>query len=407
MAARSRRHETFLPQARNPFEDSGFSKEVIAALLANGDQSLVIALKGLQRSIARALHPDVARRSSPEGEELFNSIMSSTGLLLDDMSDTDRRTLGAAFTKKRGATPRSAREKVEYESKDIHDGTLLSQMIDMVVDSGESIASVKEKRLIVRPLDFSLDKPAGHTTTTSYDWYPPVSAMIPVFDVSKEGSVAWTSMRHTSLFYMLKKEHGAKMTQEEYREERDRLSLNFQRTINPVLAKRPLSGNMDTNQVLVDVDLGMMRIYDLEAQAPIATVQLDEALIEFGDGIYTFGAKDEGKSLGVLADGMYLPDKEVSEKNAQTSVLVLGSVDRDFVNLQREAIFDEPQKTRLRLPTKAKTGNEFSHFTIPENMYSHAQKYYSPLVKDRSFVVATDESRQLFILGETILVTNQ
>lgn len=408
MGSRKRRHEAFLPESRNPFEDSGLSKEVVEALIANGDESLVIGLKGLKRTVARAFHPDVTPNATSEGSNVFDRVMRSTGRLVDEMSDSQRLTLGKAYTKRRDGVARSVQEKIEYESKDLHDGTLISQMIDMVADTGESIASAKGKRFLIRPLDFSLNKPENHTTVSGYDWYPPLSAKTPMLDVSRDGSVTWVSMRQVALSYMLKKEQGTKVSTEDYREERDQLSVPFQKLIDPILAERPLSGSVDVNKILVDVQDGRVLIYDSDARQKIAMIEPKESLIRFGEGVYVFGAKNKGRSLGVMEGTMYLRNPVADESTGSNAVdsLILGSVDEEFVNLQRKIIFDKPSDFERGLPARAKNDNEFSQFTVPNRMYRYAQKYYSPILNKQSYMLAVDKDRQMTIVGNIIAITD-
>lgn len=380
-------NRSHLPEsARNPFEGTGLDKELVGTLLEGGDQSLTIALTGLKRSIIRALHPDTG--ANPDTSDYLDSFLRSTSRLLDDMDEGQRHILATAYTKKRGRTPRATTPEFVYESKDLHDGSLLRNMLDMVADSGESIASSKGKRYLVRPLDFSSREPQ--------------SKAIGLFDVAQDGRVQWQQSHQTSLAHLFRQEYG-RQTELEHKQAVARVSQPLQDILDPILAKTPLSDG-DHNRIVLEKRDGLATFYDEQAQRRIATMPLSEEMLKFGDGMYSFGVKARGTKADVMHEAVYLYD---SHGTHTTGILLAGSLTEDFIEKQRQVIYADPNNPLANprvLPAKAKQAGEFTSFPVVPKMLREAQKYYSPTATEKNYITGVDQDGAMVILGRVITI---
>ncbi len=389
------RRQGMPPGFQNPFEQSGLDKQLVEALLQSGDESLTVALTGLRRTVTRALHPDT--HGLQQSSDYLDSFLQSTARL-NAMSESERRTLATAYVKKRGGA-RVPKEKVEYESKDLHDGTLLRSIIDMTVDSQGSIPSSRDKQLLVRPLDFSTKKPTDVLSRVGFDWYPPDSARTYLLQVSNQGKVAARVLRQTSLNYVLKREHGSSWSQELYNQERDKKTQPFKKLLDPLLNDGSLK-KVGEDKVWFEKRGQLGAVYNSLGKVCLGDITVsDESLFGVDNGIYSFGLRDSGRQLGVMEDSMYIYEDEAGA--SPIDELIVGSFGKDFIDLQRGIIYEEPRKAeQLLQATRRRSG--LHSFAVPEKMYREAQKSYSPLVPVDGYLAMVNDDSQLQIVGKTI-----
>lgn len=394
-----RRERVPIPGHENPFEKVGFDKEFMEALLASGDtQAVATALSGMRRVVSRALHPDTGT-SSDKGAEFFNGFLQAAAKI-ENLPDDDIKVLATAYAKRK-RVPRRERPAQSFESKDFHDGTLLHQMIDMVSQSGESIASVRGSRLLVRPLDFSNNKPLD--AEGSYAWYPPERARVGLFETDDQGKTTWTAMSQVSFPGMLKKE----LKKEASKEERDMrikpLSLLVWSEIKPHIPPSVAEGKEDTIQVC-------LRHGELIVSVPggdtVATFNDSKIGNYLEDGIYTLGA---GVGARQLHDQYYLFNDGVEQVD---NIYIAGFGDQSFIGVQEKYAFGDQSEifNPLTLPSRRMKDIDTPYaYEVPEFMYKHLQKSYSPTVLEdgntTSIVVATDSDSKALVLGRLISLT--
>lgn len=406
MARRSFRSQA----AVNPFENIGLDRRLVEALVQAGDESMLVALSGLRKSVVKALHPDIVGSSA--GNNFLDSFLTDTQRIVD-MPPSDRNILAQAFvaakvTRTRAKTP-------EFKSVDFHDGTLLEEIGEMVLRSGESIPTAKNSRILVRPLNFSLKKPEKFDGE-AYEWYPPETAGIYILDVPESGKINWLTAKQASLATLLK--HG-----DHYRikldEDREKIPAQIKAETN--LIKCALLDNMqldiadiecsDTDDSII-VDKNNSKLYlkqssnSLElGEVPVRPI-VDKYL---SDGIYKLklSKNPQGETVCDLADTVYIhngiPAKE-------TQFLIAGTVSKDFIDMEEKRFFQEAYGgiKPVALPARSMLSSELKTYQINTKLLKHAQKFYSPNVNDKGhFIIGMNESEAISILGSTISLTKR
>lgn len=409
MAARKR---NLPPSLRNPFEKAGLDKDIVESLVATGDASLDVALNGLRRSVARALHPDTVG-SVPEGSaEYLDDFLQATSRLMG-MDPADRKKLAQAYVRGRRQVVRE--KPIEYESKDFHDGILLQNMIDMVAESGESIYTARNKRILIRPVDFSLDKPSNFQGEP-YAWYPPESARMTLLEIDERGIAEYQQLEQVSFTGLLRKENHVQKVDDLYKDKVHKLSFDIWDDLEPVVGGLELASYHDTDKTLIlDKKEGVLNVFQGTTGEYIGSApESRDRVINAADGIYTFGFRGVPAThlnKGILYDPHYLYSN--AEPNERVALSVFGTCDRSYIDLQRSQIYDRPQDRmtarQLELPSTAKAG-DVSLFTIPSQMYRHVQKAYVPQLiteGDRHrYVLAVDANKSLYILGKLESLTS-
>lgn len=409
MAARNR---NLPPSLRNPFEQTGLDKGIIEALTATGDDSLEIALNGLRRSIARALHPDITGTIPENAAEYLDDFLQATSRLMG-MDPADRKKFAQSYT--RGRRPSVKEKPVEYESIDLHNGELLKSMVDMVVDSGESIPSARNKKIMLRPIDFSANKPSDFKGESN-EWYPPESAQMTLLEVDGQGEVTYQKLLQVSFTNLLRKEHRMQNVEALYQKQVRDLSSGMWLDLESVVADidtQAFAKGHDT--LIVDKKDGELNVFQGSSGAYVGSAKESSAAVAHAsDGVYTFGFFTTSQPKeGVLHDAHYIYSSNDGAQDA-TDLKVLGTCDSSYIDLQRSQIYDRPQDRyidrQLELPPTNRSG-DISLFAVPSVMYRHVQKVYTPqLITEgdkQRYVLATDDNRTLYILGKLESLTNR
>jgi|GEM_PF-5951374 hypothetical protein len=409
MAARKR---NLPPSLRNPFEKAGFDREIIEALVATGDASLDVALNGLRRSVARALHPDTVGSVPEASAEYLDDFLQATSRLMG-MEPADRKKLAQAFVRGRRQVVRE--KPIEYESKDLHDGTLLQNMIDMVAESGESIYTARNRKILIRPVDFSLEKPSDFRGEP-YAWYPPESARMTLLEVDEHGISDYQQMKQMSFAKLLRKEYRVQDVDDLYKKKVRSLSFDMWDDLGPVVGDLDLASfQKDDETLILDKKDGILNVFQGATGAYVGSApESRDSVINAADGIYTFGFRDTPtthSNKGILYDAHYIYDDQEPGKDIKLNIF--GTCDGSYIDLQRSQIYDRPQDQfvahrQLELPSTTKKG-DVSRFTIPSQMYKHVQKVYAPQLiteDDRHrYVLAVDADKSLSILGRLVSST--
>lgn len=413
----SSKKQALPPEYQNPFERAGFDKEIVEALITSGDQSLNLALNGLRRTVARALHPDVAASSLPEKTtRYFDNFLQATSKITH-MDAEDRNKLARAYVQ--GGKRTRKKTLPEFESKDLHDGSLLQNIIEMVSDSGENIVSTKNKRMLIRPMDYSDTKPDNYRGKPM-SWYPPGKSKVTLLDTDADGNTNYHILQQTSFTKMLRKEHHRNDVNELYWQKIKSLTSTIYNNIRDIMPdhiyaelKRP------SDKLVVDLKNGIYNVFLGTNGEHLGSVASVENVDDLQDGIYTLGCGSvidpiSDKRTINLHDTYYSYDDDYSN-NDNINLLLIGSCDKSSINLMRSAIypnFDEQGfESRLALPTVANiTGISMS--PIPEKMYKYVQRDYTPqlgpIEEDESsrYLLAIDESQSLYTPGQFIIITN-
>ncbi len=392
-----------LPAAENPFEHIGLDRKFIEILLSTGDDSLVVALKSMRRSVSRTLHPDTNPGSTPEAQDFFNDFVVASDKL-ETLTGRDRATLAEAFAKK-GARQRT--KEVSYESADFYNGSIVSSMAEIVGQSHESIASFRNKRLLIRPLDFSLSKPAG--APAGRQWYPPESARVSLVSVGPAGQTSWEYVRQSSFSGELKTDLRAN----DVREEQNQIIKAISEPLWAAVGSDDYANLVKKDEVLSLIQ----KDGTIEVIAPSGDVlnvvdapELPETAL--ADGIYHFGFSDSNRYGGPhLIDKYYVfDDKDDSTDQAY----LFGLADTDFLEIQRKSIYSEDTREfgQAALPSTAKRQQRFS-FSVPNKMRKFLERSYTPKLPDsinssqnKKLVLAADESGSVQVMGSLIFLAD-
>ena len=391
-----------IPAASNPFENAGLDREIVNILAKTGDHALLAAVKGLQRAVAKSLHPDVAGPLPDSAREYYDGFIQATSKI-DELPSQSRLTFAKAYAS-RGAK-RVVAEKEVFESIDFHDGAILSDMAITAAEVGESAPSLRGTRLLVRPLNFDNRKPAG--TPKGYDWIPPEAARVGWVEIDESGDTNWEYMRQSSITGELQKQLGTNRIDAERKELTAALSSEYWPLVAPLV---------DVSKLKKDESVWMLqRNGTAEAMMPSGEVlgrfeMPDDLALPLDDGLYRFGF-DSYASTGI--GGMYDPFYVFEGPDKTDPAYVIGFADKEFVDVPRRTIYadhDTPTFGRVALPSTAKRNQRYS-FTVPEKMTKFLQRTYTPRVpkfsgkNEKNLVVAADTDGTIQVMGGLILAS--
>ncbi len=353
----------------NPFEKAGLDKVLVEALLLSDEQAIAIAVNGLRRAVTKSLHPD---RTDGQQSDYLNDFLQATSRILS-LSEADQKTLARAYAKQ-GA--RCAAPKVEsYTSKDLHDGTLLTSIGNMVLDSGESIPSAHNKLLLIRPLNFNNDKPRAFKGEP-YAWYPPAASRTYLLQVDNEGQVTSQAFMQVSRKTMLNKDTKRQVADNDYKKHIKEISAPVMGLLQPLLSQVPdvyRSGTV----ALIKNDQAIT-VYDTNLGSAIGELELDEATAgSLCNGIHMFGV-----TTAALHDTYY--EQDTAEEQA-TQLLVAGAVSSDYTKIEHNRIYKDSVALAPMLPARQIADEQLPVFAVMPEMLKHAEKFYSTSVAKDTF----------------------
>lgn len=365
-----------MPGAQNPFENAGLDKALVEALLLSDKQAITIAVNGLRRAITKALHPD---RTDGQQSDYLNDFLQATSRILE-LSESDQQTLARAYAKQ-GAR-RAAAPKIEsYTSKDLHDGTLLTSIGEMVLDSGESIPSAHNRLMLIRPLNFNNDKPRDFKGEP-YAWYPPAASRTYLLRVDGEGQVTSQAFVQASRKTMFNKEAKRQVADVDYKKHLKQISAPVMSLLEPVLSQAP---DVFRNETVVLIKNNQtLTVYDSALGSAIGELDVDEATANvLSDGIHMFGV-----TTGTLHDTYYEQDATSQEQGTQ--ILIAGSVSSDYTKIEHNRIYKDSVALAPMLPARQLADEQLPVFAVMPEMRKHAEKFYSTSVTKDTFANERD-----------------
>jgi hypothetical protein len=393
--------------AKNPFEGTGIDRSLVGELL--DDDSLLLVLKSLRRSVTKALHPDVSGGST---SKYYDDFISDTQKLID-LNPSDRQILAKAYVASKSVN-RSRQENSVYKSEDFHDGRLLKDIGEMVAESGVSIDTAKNSFIMIRSLNFSdyLPQEVKEKRNSSEDrgpWYPPESAKVYCLDISAEGLVSGIPATQASLVKMFKRKMSVpcRIT-DNYK--------NYSEEVPKLLAGQLLTGldidsrNIDIrsglDHLIVEKRDGRLKCFQPSEGHLLRDLQADDDIEKiFDDGVYVVRLDNSKANQKInLADTIYLVKDMSVEAN---NLLVIGSVAKDFINIEagrvnyarRPNYFEAPS-----LPTRETQSQEIITYPVIDPMLKHAQKYYSPFFDNQSDYLYNNGNVEYGVLGSLLAV---
>jgi hypothetical protein len=355
---------------QNPFENAGLDKALVEALLLSDEQAIAIALNGLRRAVTKSLHPD--RTDGAEIDYLGDFLQATSRIL--SLEESEQQTLARAYAKQ--GVRRTVQKPESYTSKDLHDGTLLTSIGDMITDSGESIPSARNKLVLVRPLNYNPNKPDDFTDGP-YGWYPPELAKTYLLHIDNEGKVATNAFTQVSRKTALSHLNKQRVTDAEYKIFIKELSEPIAALLEPLLSSTPDVYSNESVVLIRNDDI--LDVYDSELGAKIGQIDIpDEIKDILVDGMHTFGIHTH-----TLHDTYYQHDAQDSEQ--VTNMLVAGTVSSEYTTIEHNRIYKEPYALMPQLPARKLANEQLQVFPVMPNMLKHAEKFYSTSVTKDAF----------------------
>lgn len=384
-----------IPQAENPFEYTGLDPKLVEALLTlNDPESTRVAIEGIKRVAARALHPDASgNNTTPEANKYLDDLLQSAGKLAS-LSNSELQILAKAYTKprkeRRSGAPKAQQQK--FESADFHDGRLLESILEMAADSQASLPFARSRTVIVRPTSFSDSKPSS----APGEWYPPESSRVPIIRINEKGELSFRLARQVTFRKLVRYSKPSRDVAEA-----DEYFGQIKQSLSEVLEpSRDEIGQFGQND---DIFLAKYGDDDITVEStdhhnPKIELKINDTLQQLEPGVYGLTFSD-GRLKSV--DDHFFRFESPDDEHSKTGLYIIGCSDNEYIRTLFKSFTPANDRRIIRPTLSAKTnGNdEIPLLTVPAEYFKIVQKQFEARITKGGQLLATDSERNLHILG--------
>lgn len=414
---------------KNPFEQSGLSQEVVEAIAELRDpDALRLVLKGVHRAVSRSLHPDV--NQGLVGEGFYTDFIQGHDAL-SAVLDEDLLTLANGYTKRRArarTSNRNAGDTERVSREYIRDGSLLEGITEMIMDTGESVASSKGFDILVAP--------KAHLPSTQKEVYDDKTvARTTVISVSYDGRARYTnyaSRRFSEGMTYNDKDFDSRAREREAmllpksvelnrylhmagQASSDRVADDFAALFSPTHPHQYPTSHTNELSVVINSD-ETLDAFTIEGHHVAHLVSPDVVYRTLLPGRYHLLGRAEQFAAGNSPRFLLRDDyKSVAKDQPQESVadfLVMGTLDTEYmqyeVNKFRDLHGHRPGELNVRLPgSYRRESAQIPLFPLRRQEYARVEGMFCPRMREKELLLVVSSAGELSIAGSILELTRK